>query len=86
MTLNINDLELVYLSDLLENAFIETMREENRTDTLAYKHELKDRIRLIDGLREKLTNLGRNVQTDQTDQTDQLDTDDNRLYRVKTIY
>jgi hypothetical protein len=75
MTLNISEVEMVYLTELLENSFKETMREENRTDTLSMKHELKDRIRLIDGLRSKLTNLGQGGN----------ELEDNRLYRVRTI-
>jgi hypothetical protein len=57
MSLNITELEKEYLLDLLDNDFLNTMREENRTDTLRLKHELKHRITLIDNLRSKIRDL-----------------------------
>lgn len=57
MTLNISALERELLLELLDNHYIETMKEENRTDALSLRTELKQRINLIDELREKVRSL-----------------------------
>jgi hypothetical protein len=58
MTLDITDQEREYLLELLDNAFKETMLEENRTDRIEFKQELKKRIVLVDNLRERIRGLG----------------------------
>jgi hypothetical protein len=62
MTLNITEIERDYLMDLLDNVYKDTMREENRTDTLDLRKILKQRILLIDGLREKVKDLGEPIE------------------------
>ena len=66
MTLNITETERNYLMDLLDTVYTETMKEENRTDSLDLRSILRKRIVLIDGLRDKLKNLGEPVEESST--------------------
>jgi len=55
MQLTITDQEKEYLSELIEGNYKELMVEINRSDTLEYKEMLRDKLKVIDGLREKIT-------------------------------
>jgi hypothetical protein len=59
MTLDITDQERDFLLELLEARRTEMLRELHHTDTLDYKELLRQRIELLERMREKLDVVSR---------------------------
>ena len=54
MQVDITDPEREYLLELIEGGYNELRVEINRTDTLEYKELLRDKLKVVEGLRAKL--------------------------------